>query len=52
MIAVGPAVRTTLGRTVTNYTESLLVDVFDFLTSLGMCYTVDPYVMAGRTTAL
>ena len=33
-------------------TESLLVDVFDFLTSLGMCHTVDPYVMTGRTTAL
>ena len=33
-------------------TESLLVDVFDFLTSLGMCRTVDSYVMIGRTTAL
>ena len=33
-------------------TESLLVDIFDFLTSLGMCHTVDTYVMAGRTTAL
>ena len=25
-------------------TESLLVDVFDFLTSLCICHTVDPYV--------
>ena len=33
-------------------TESLLVDVFDFLTSLGMCHTVDTCFMAGRTTAL
>ena len=33
-------------------TESLLVDVFDFLTSLGMCHTVDPYVMTGHTTVL
>ena len=33
-------------------TESLLVDGFDFLTSLGMCHTVDPYVMTGRNRAL
>ena len=29
-------------------TESLLADVFDFLTSLDMCHTVDPYVMTRR----
>ena len=28
-------------------TESLLVDVLHFLTSLGMCHTVDPYVRYG-----
>ena len=43
---------TTVRRQLFCMTESLLVDVFDYLTSLGMCHTVDPYVMAGRTTAL
>ena len=33
-------------------TESLLVDVFDFLTSLVIYHTVDLYVIARQTTAL
>ena len=51
---IGVALKATVmvRRQLFSITESLLVDVFDFLTSLGICHTVELYVMTRRTTAL